>query len=64
MGAPVHRYEVGYEGEMIGIYPGATPDEAIAACRADMHNIATGHRFKPSTPPSERLKGMIANQID
>lgn len=60
----VRHFEVGYEGEMIGIYHGRTEEEAIKACRADMHGTLREHKFSPATPINERLKGLIANRID
>lgn len=61
--ARVKRYEVGYEDEMIGVYEGETPEEAIAACRAELYDDVS-HSFRPETPARERRRqGMIANEI-
>ena len=55
----VKRYEVGYEGELIGVYAGGTPEEAINACRADLRQSD----FTPATPIQERMQGLIANEL-
>lgn len=53
------RFEVGYEGEMIGVYAGDNSTEAITACEEHMQE----NNFKPSTPPEKRMGGLIANEI-
>ena len=53
------KYAVGYEDEMIGVYRGDTPEEAIKECKAEM----AAYNIKPETPAKDRLKGMIANRI-
>lgn len=55
----MNKYEVGYIGEIIGVYYADTEAEAIAECNADMR----ANRFVPDTPASDRMRGMIANKV-
>lgn len=50
------QFDVGYEGELIGRYPGETEAEAKQACKEHMQET----KFQPDTPARERLKGLIA----
>ena len=54
------KFDVGYDGEHIGRYEADTPAEAIKACVDDMRD----QNFKPDTPAKERLKGLIAVQVN
>ena len=58
--AVMKRFEVGYPDEMIGVYSGDTAEQAIHECKEDM----VANNFKPDTPFKERLKGLIAIEID
>lgn len=49
-------YEVACQGEMMGVYFGETPDDAIAACQEDVD--ASG--FTPKMPVRHCLDGMTA----
>ena len=53
------KYEVGYAGEMIGVYTGATKEAAIQACKEEI----AGSEKTLYTPPRDRLKGTIAVEV-
>jgi hypothetical protein len=53
------KYEVGYDGELIGVYYAFSKEDAIRQCKADM----SWFHFKPDTPARDRLLGMIANEV-
>jgi hypothetical protein len=53
------QFEIGYLGELIGVYYGKTPDEAIAACKEDMARA----KFKPDTAVKDRMSGLIAVEM-
>lgn len=55
----VKKYEVGYTGEMIGGYTGASAEEAILACKDDM-SVAN---YKPETSVKDRVAGLIAVEV-
>ena len=60
----MHRYEVGYEDEMIGVYYAETEQEAKDLCREDILAGKLAFGFVPDTPVRERLRGYIASRVD
>lgn len=54
------RYEVGYEGDLIGVYRADSPGEAMQLCRKEMQNS----NFTPATTGPDRLKGLIAVKVE
>ena len=52
----LYQYEVGFVGEMIGVYIADSPEAAIVLCKEAM----AASYFVPDTQARDRLKGMIA----